>query len=308
VRFLFSSFPLSLLTHPLRSFRTQVDASVLSHHRLKLFPAPSQAERVAQRLVPAPSPFKTRSLLSLERSARRRDLEDGQKFITESPTMKRLMSVSSLVGGKSKAKTKTSPDEPSDVFKVPGMPLKRKESLDKAEEGKAKASRKQERPRPLPRGGSTTGTKDVLKRREVSLTKKTSSAGLLKKTAPAKEDSTGEGEGRKRKRKSVSPKSACSSSFTSFPPFLLTSRPPLPPSLSCPTRPRNRPLPLLPRNPMAANPFPAPPPFPLSPLSEPPSARAHPTLPPCLSPSAPLPPPLPNRTITAAPFHRVEET
>ncbi|GAA5850047.1 hypothetical protein JCM8547_000993 [Rhodosporidiobolus lusitaniae] len=188
-------------------YRTHVESSVLGHHRLKLFPAPSQAERVAQRLVPAPSPFKTRSLISLERSARRRDAQEGQKLVAESPTMKRLMSMPSLGGG---GKVKTS--EPKDVFKVPGMALKRKESLEGSaaeppKEATRPRSRKQERPRPLPRGGSNAGAKDVLKRREVSLSKKANSTVGLKKKVETKEaESEVEGDGRKRKRKSVSQK------------------------------------------------------------------------------------------------------
>ncbi|GAA5887496.1 hypothetical protein JCM6882_001429 [Rhodosporidiobolus microsporus] len=224
-------------------FRTHVDASVLSHHRLKLFPAPSQAERVAQRLVPAPSPFKNRSLLSLERSARRREAQEGQKTVAESPTMKRLMSMPSLGGAASKGRSSMlggKDAQPGDVFKVPGLPSKRKDSLDPSTTGSTangetststssssassslnkdassrRLPRKQERPRPLPRGDSSTaGAKDVLKRREVSVVKKKpavagmGAAGLKKKASATAAAAGGakEEEGRKRKRKSVSPK------------------------------------------------------------------------------------------------------
>ncbi|GAA6001815.1 hypothetical protein JCM10207_002333 [Rhodosporidiobolus poonsookiae] len=199
-------------------FRTRVDTSIVSHHRLKLFPAASQAERVAQRLAPAPSPFKPRSLLSLDRSARRRDLEEGKKLVAESPTMKRLLSMPSLGGARDKGKVKMLGErDEGDVFKVPGMPLKRKDSVSDAgvaavepaasgETTGRRLPRKQERPRPLPRGDSSTaGAKNALKRREVSLSKKPSSSALeLKKKSSAA--AVKEPEGRKRKRKSDSPK------------------------------------------------------------------------------------------------------
>ncbi|GAA5832226.1 hypothetical protein JCM11251_004285 [Rhodosporidiobolus azoricus] len=228
-------------------FRTHVDASVLSHHRLKLFPAPSQADRVAQRLAPAPSPFKARSLLSLERSARRREQQEGQKMVVESPTMKRLMSMPSLGWGGEKGKE----GQPGNIFKVPSLPTKRKDSLDSsaavATDETATASttsiskdpssssssrrlpRKQERPRPLPRGDSSTaGAKDVLKRREVSVIKRkpaAAAAGLgLKKSAGAVLGGSGEKkeeEGRKRKRKSISPKKLTASDRAALPTLTL---------------------------------------------------------------------------------------
>ncbi|GAA6032762.1 hypothetical protein JCM8097_000779 [Rhodosporidiobolus ruineniae] len=206
-------------------FRNYVDASVLAHHRLKLFPAPSQAELVAQRLAPAPSPFKARSLLSLERSARRREHEEGQKSVAESPTMKRLLSMPHLAGLGGALQPPKNLTE-NDIFKVPGLPLKRKDSAEQAadagdgdSQSTAAASkdptvrrhpRKQERPRPLPRGDSSTGgtkARDALKRREVSLGKKKSAAAVGvggKKKAAGADD--GEKDGKKRKRKSDSPR------------------------------------------------------------------------------------------------------
>ncbi|GAA5980285.1 hypothetical protein JCM11641_005529 [Rhodosporidiobolus odoratus] len=206
-------------------FRTLVDSSVLSHHRLKLFPAPSQAERVAQRLAPAPSPFKTRSLLSLERSARRRQSQDESTQVAASPTMKRLMSRSSLsrVGVPLKAVDR------GDIFKIPNKPSGRAESgvddspesgvddpttADKdvgmSEQHTARRPRKQERPRPLPRGDSSTAARQLLQRREVSLGRKPvpSAVGLQKKpgTGGTIGGSKDGGEGRERKRKAANPR------------------------------------------------------------------------------------------------------
>ncbi|BGP12784.1 hypothetical protein JCM10213_007298 [Rhodosporidiobolus nylandii] len=202
-----------------RLFRTRVDATVLSHHRLKLFPAPSQAERVAQRLAPAPSPFKARSLLSLERSARKRELQEEQKLVTESPTMKRLLSMPSLGGTNAKGKARMLVGPEEEMFKVPGMPSKRRDSAggdaseavaERQKSSSHRQPRKQERPRPLPRGDSSNAARDLLKRREISYGKKsaTSGVGLKKPIAATKKAEEGlqEVEGRKRKRKSVSPK------------------------------------------------------------------------------------------------------
>lgn len=153
--------------------------------------------------------------MSLDKSARRRDLRDSQALVAESPTMKRLLSMPSLAR---EAKEKGNGE---DVFKMPLPPIRRNgsnESSISEESGEAgkrvqegdstartRLPRKQERPRPLPRGDSATSNmRDMLKRREVSLARKTSTAGIKKKT---KDSGEGNEIGRKRKRKSASPQS-----------------------------------------------------------------------------------------------------
>ncbi|BGP36760.1 hypothetical protein JCM10449v2_000662 [Rhodotorula kratochvilovae] len=211
-------------------FRTHVDGSILSHHRVKLFPAATtQADRLAQRLEPAPSPFKARSLLSLEKSARRRELREGERRVAESPTMKRLMSMSGL---SSKGKEREGSAAPmgkgraaddGDVFKMPSKPSRRQDGVDAgpsadgastqdaASSSRPRLPRKQERPRPLPRGDSSVaGVSEALKRRCVSLGKKPSSSavGTKKKGAAAKgkDEQEKDVDTHKRKRKSMSPK------------------------------------------------------------------------------------------------------
>ncbi|GJN91654.1 hypothetical protein Rhopal_004677-T1 [Rhodotorula paludigena] len=207
-------------------FRTRVDASVLSHHRIKLFPsAASQVERLAQRLEPAPSPFKARSLLSLEKSARRRELREDERRVAESPTMKRLMSMSGSTAGTRGKEREVKPAAASasasagaaandDVFKVPGVPIKLGTSLgdaavvDESAAPRPRQPRKQERPRPLPRGDSTSGggVPDFLKRRVVSLGRKPAAKKAAATTVKATGPADAEADGRKRKRKSASPK------------------------------------------------------------------------------------------------------
>ncbi|KWU45451.1 hypothetical protein RHOSPDRAFT_25243 [Rhodotorula sp. JG-1b] len=201
------------------SFRTRVDATTLSHHRIKLFPAStSQADRLAQRVAPAPSPFKARSLLSLEKSARKRQAKAGEKRVAESPTMKRLLRGAPSAAGQAGG----------DVFKVPSSRAGRKDSqaAEDSQAGKRDSqpstakSRpvvKSERSRPLPRGDSTAGATDVLQRRVVSLGKrarpKPVTASASQAALPAMgtvvlpdDDTSAEIVMRKRKRKSLSPK------------------------------------------------------------------------------------------------------
>ncbi|GAA5913964.1 hypothetical protein JCM8208_007012 [Rhodotorula glutinis] len=218
-------------------FRTRIDASVLSHHRLKLFPAAtSQADRLAQRLEPAPSPFKARSLLSLEKSARRREVREGERRVAESPTMKRLMSMSGLTGkaqerdagraatlaasatATASASSRALGEQDGDVFKLPSKPSRRQDALDDAVAPVAPVAprprlpRKQERPRPLHRGDSSSaGIPDALKRRVVSLGKQAGSRTKSGIGAPLVKGQDGDGDGHKRKRKSLSPKKLTSS-------------------------------------------------------------------------------------------------
>ncbi|GAA5821376.1 hypothetical protein JCM10212_003801 [Sporobolomyces blumeae] len=189
-------------------FRQHLPLDVLAHHRVKLFPEssmdPAATSTAAQ--------YEERSLMSLDKSARRRDLKESRSIIAESPTMKRLMSKS--LAGRTKHRE-------SDVFKVPLPPNKRSSSrtADTESQNWAETSvdpapgdstsrtrpRKQERPRPLPRGDSATASmRDMLKRREVSLARKTSTTGVKKKGGE-KKDGEGAELGRKRKRKSASP-------------------------------------------------------------------------------------------------------
>lgn len=146
--------------------------------------------------------------------------------------MKRLMSMSGLTGkakereaggASTSTATKSSErvqagDEPDDVFKLPSKPSRQQDGVGAdagAESGEAdkrdaaaarqRLPRKQERPRPLPRGDSSAaGIPDALKRRVVSLGKKPAARKKTEVAAPRDE----EGTGTKRKRKSLSPKSA----------------------------------------------------------------------------------------------------
>ena len=230
-------------TFTAHSYRTRIDASVLSHHRLKLFPAAtSQADRLAQRLEPAPSPFKARSLLSLEKSARRREVCEGERRVAESPTMKRLMSMSGLTGkvkerdagrAATAAASTTSSTQGEegggDVFKLPSKPSRRQDALDDgaasadAAATRTRLPRKQERPRPLPRGDSSSaGIPDALKRRVVSLGKQAGSRSKSAVGAPLVKDDAGDAH--QRKRKSLSPKSASLSSPSRRPRSTMTMR------------------------------------------------------------------------------------
>ncbi|BGP28839.1 hypothetical protein JCM10296v2_000575 [Rhodotorula toruloides] len=195
-------------------FRTRVDSTILSHHRLKLFPSSAtQAARLAQRLEPAPSPFKARSLLSLEKSARKREMREDERRGAQSPTMKRLMGLKGLgAGGKEKERKEVAGDEEDDVFKVPGVPLKSKDSAEAPADPtsttapRSRLPRKQERPRPLPRGDNMAGVPDVLKRRVVLLSKKPSASSVAVKKKVAGKVDRDSTDGLKRKRKAVSPK------------------------------------------------------------------------------------------------------
>ena len=181
------------------------------HHRSKLFPdGIADLNNTSNTTL-----YEERSLMSLDKSARRRDLRDSQALVAESPTMKRLLSMPSL------AREAREKGNGEDVFKMPLPPIRRNGSTESSmteESGEVRKQaqqsdsaartrlpRKQERPRPLPRGDSATSNmRDMLKRREVSLARKTSTAGVKKKT---KDSGEGNEIGRKRKRKSASPQS-----------------------------------------------------------------------------------------------------
>ncbi|GAA5899560.1 uncharacterized protein JCM6883_005260 [Sporobolomyces salmoneus] len=196
-------------------YRNNVNEEALLHHRIKLFPdATNDSSSKTQAAL-----YEERSLMSLDKSARRRDLRESQAIISESPTMKRLMSKSSLGGGKPKS---------TEIFKVPLPPLPRNSSSvslaptndgddssmrsqEKESTTRPRLPRKQERPRPLPRGDSAaTNMKDILKRREVSMARKTSVTGVKKKGKT--EGEAGKDGSRKRKRKSASPQKLTTSS------------------------------------------------------------------------------------------------
>lgn len=203
------------------SYASSTSDTLRKHHRTKLFPSATTSDALSVRLEPAPSPFKDRSLLSLDKSARRKEWKQDQKHITESPTMKRLV-------GKVARKGRAASDELDDnVFKVPLPPKRRTTDPSNATSTAAtetdststtsdapprtRPPRKQERPRPLPRGDSLAGSsKGLFNRREVSLSRRPSGVGLKKKKEEAekeKREAAEKAEARKRKRKSVSPKS-----------------------------------------------------------------------------------------------------
>ncbi|GAA5997722.1 hypothetical protein JCM5350_006674 [Sporobolomyces pararoseus] len=199
-------------------YRNSVSSEILLHHRVKLFPdAPNDSNSNSQTAF-----YEERSLMSLDKSARRRDLRESQAIIAESPTMKRLMSFSSLGGGGETGKGE-------ETFKMPPPPRRigsttsnsrlddptgsKGHSQDSADSTtRPRLPRKQERPRPLPRGDSATANmKDMLKRREVSLARKSSVTGVKKKKGKNEGESSQE-VGRKRKRKSASPQKLSASS------------------------------------------------------------------------------------------------
>jgi hypothetical protein len=211
-----STFQLILRELSLRSFSTLLPAAILGHHRAKLFPAASATDALSQRLVPAPSPFKDRSLMSLDRSARRKERE-SQQLVAQSPTMKRLI-------GKSNS-TLPGPSD-HDIFKVPSLPTKKHAAMTSMQREAARVSatlsstgqertqqppRKQERPQPLARAPSLPGSsKGLFNRREVSLSRRSSGLGLKKRLraeAESKEPPAIEKEKEPRRRKSASPRS-----------------------------------------------------------------------------------------------------
>ncbi|SCZ90161.1 BZ3500_MvSof-1268-A1-R1_Chr1-3g01811 [Microbotryum saponariae] len=178
-------------------FGPHASPALLSHHRAKLFPSATPADALALRLVPAPSPFKTRSLLSLDKSARRKQ-RDQRPLVAESPTMKRLLGLdSSTLGGSQ-----------HDSFKVPTLPFSKSKSggtnaaapsskhdssktdhngRDKTSESTAPRSKPpRKQPRPLPRGDSLiSSSKGLFNRREVSFGKPKTGAGIKKKAISA---------------------------------------------------------------------------------------------------------------------------
>ncbi|ORY90106.1 hypothetical protein BCR35DRAFT_349873 [Leucosporidium creatinivorum] len=261
-------------------YASSTSETLRKHHRTKLFPSATPSDSLSVRLEPAPSPFKDRSLLSLDKSARRKEWKEGQKHITESPTMKRLV-------GKGGRKSRAASNElEDDVFKVP-LPPKRRTTAPSAAASttetetdsnsttsdappRTRPPRKQERPRPLPRGDSLTGSsKGLFNRREVSLSRRPSGVGLKKKKEEAekeKRDAAEKAEARKRKRKSVSPKKLSGSS--SFASRTLVPDTPAKPSTSSTSQPITR-APSLPSfaalgaafRPGSSDPFAAPLPF-----------------------------------------------
>ncbi|GAA5921876.1 hypothetical protein JCM1841_000958 [Sporobolomyces salmonicolor] len=181
-------------------FRSHVDPSILSHHRAKLFPdAPPESSTAAD----AAEPYEARSLMSLEKSARRRELRENQAMMSESPTMKRLMAMS--LPGKDGA------DKEKDVFKIPLPPKRRGSAIYAAASSTESAGtslgngldpaaststaclrrpRKQERPRPLPRGDSSSSSMtDLLKRQLPPSSRSTETLTLVPDT-PAKPPSS----------------------------------------------------------------------------------------------------------------------
>ncbi|SCV68318.1 BQ2448_439 [Microbotryum intermedium] len=209
-------------------FGPHASPELLSHHRAKLFPSATPADALAIRLAPAPSPFKTRSLLSLDKSARRKE-RDQWPLVVESPTMKRLLGLSSVN---------------HDSFKVPILPFRSKpgdkaaaspaskstsskadhtshEKTSDAAAPRSKPPRKQ--PRPLPRGDSLiSSSKGLFNRREVSFGKPKPGSGIKNKAVSASkvaEQTTVDQSGANHvnKRKSMSPKkSSSTANMTSF--------------------------------------------------------------------------------------------
>ena len=185
-------------------FTLRVPASILQHHRTKLFPSSSLPDdALSLRLAPPPSPFKTRSLLSLDKLARRRSLKGTLATLTDSPTMKRLTDRRAGGGRPVAISSLGETADEGDVFKVPDP--SKKNTLDTVAEASdalaaatahataasantitsavalppRRAPRKQENPRPLPRGDSHS--RSSLNRREVNLTRRPTSTALARK-------------------------------------------------------------------------------------------------------------------------------
>ncbi|KAM0793503.1 hypothetical protein ACM66B_000942 [Microbotryomycetes sp. NB124-2] len=201
-----------------RRFAAQVSEKTLFHHRAKLFPSKSTADALTVRVEPEPSPFKARSLLSLDKSARQREKQDAMQAIAQSPTMRRLIKLSSNAGPSRRGNE----SEDEATFRVPMLATK------KAVDGSAgsqmttdatntngshngQASRKQDRTRALSRApslSSTSSSKHLFNRREVSLPKRPTAVArksIVDKKAVIRK------EGEPRKRKNPSPKKLFSS-------------------------------------------------------------------------------------------------
>ncbi|KAK4055180.1 hypothetical protein OIV83_000460 [Microbotryomycetes sp. JL201] len=204
-----------------RRFSTQVSSKTLSHHRAKLFPSKSSVEALTIRTEPEPSPFKARSLLSLDKSARQREKQDALHAIAQSPTMRRLIKLTSHAHVTRKEPVHDDPVE--EIFRVPrpvshdlssaaasaedSPSMEGNASVDAG--AKARAPRKQDRPRPLSRTSSlssTSSSKQLFNRREVSLPKR--STTLNRKPAAAEKRAVIRKEGESRKRKNASPKTS----------------------------------------------------------------------------------------------------
>lgn len=215
-------------------FLHRLPSEILSHHRAKLFPAETIVQSLSTRLVPAPSPFKIkdRSLLSLDKSARRKSWAE-HNGVTESPTMKRLLTRSGsggapleelnpvvvVVGGGGGGGG-------PEIFKLPSQrrrstlptlpPLPQVIDLPTVS---ARQPRKQARP--LPRGderlsfsSSSSSSKALFNRREVSISRKVAVPFHGKnlaseRTRDKSKDKQEFEESRQRgtKRKSISPRS-----------------------------------------------------------------------------------------------------
>ncbi|KAK4705754.1 hypothetical protein P7C70_g452, partial [Phenoliferia sp. Uapishka_3] len=180
-------------------FSPRLPSSILLPHRKKLFPASSTTESLSTRLEPAPSPFrvKDRTLLSLDRSARKKNSDN--RIVSESPTMKRLLHFRN----EEQIAASTTRNEMMDeghVFKVPPPPPRRRKALSESTAASTRLvaekvdhpvgtfgdavepppstksrSRKQERPRPLIQTDSRVAapsSKSLFNRRQVNLARR----------------------------------------------------------------------------------------------------------------------------------------
>lgn len=209
-------------------FTPLLPSALLIHHRLKLFPSPTSTDSLSTRLIPEPSPFKVRerSLMSLDKSARKSKEWNESNRVVESPTMKRL------VGGRRSLTSLLTEEEGerNEVFKIPltrrlpslpliipSLPITT--STTTTIGASTKLPRKQLKP--LPRSShssalslstsSTTATtsKALFNRREVSTSRSRSIGPNGKKKDTASSTISAE-MGRNKKRKSVSPRSKLS--------------------------------------------------------------------------------------------------
>lgn len=225
-------------------YANHLPLTLLQHHRTKLFPTTSSTASLSSRLVPEPSPFKSRdrTLMSLDKSARRRGEAQAEKErgIMESPTMKRLAKGNSASMMLGMGLTGHGTEDKNDVFKMPS--LRSRNSLTKDDVivpvstvastsailpavASTKAPRKQLRPLPLTTASSVdlstssrptsnvTTSKALFNntRREVSLTRRPSlgpyTSGSSKLEHARGKSTVEDEEPKRKKRKSVSPRS-----------------------------------------------------------------------------------------------------
>ncbi|KAK4057698.1 hypothetical protein OIO90_001346 [Microbotryomycetes sp. JL221] len=223
-------------------YAAQVSEKTLSHHRAKLFPSQTTGDALSVRIEPEPSPFKARSLLSLDKSARQKERTENAYAVAQSPTMRRLVK---LAGRQPGAQASEDVAE-HEVFKIPSVVRQTDEHNDTKrlvgpedtdmdvtgvvdKQAKSPPMRKQDRSKGLSRTQSMIAPSKALfnSRREVSLPRKPTAPALKRKAAgeEGEKKAVMRKEGEVRQRKNPSPKKL--SSFSSHPLVLNTPAKPV---------------------------------------------------------------------------------